>query len=372
MNKQLEFVILWATMILMFLITAFNNRIAIGSQKKINLLFALLFGFMYSFRSLGMDISNYQNYYESVTASILHRRLSVQNVLANDYEPLFLLTMYISKKMGLEFSEFMLVIVTVPLLIIVYYINKNAKYPLITFFAFMLIMMFQVDLTRFFMAMPFIFIAFFSDRKIIKIFCYFIAFCFHYSSIFAPLCEVLVKFHQNRKRFFFIAAMLVLSEIILKAIDLTPLEQSSLRFVFKLQYYLNHPTYLQDMNLILRIPFILINVYPIFMCIYLTQKIKKNQYACQELNDKKLNKLLNFVQIGIVFSSTLLFIFSAFQLAFRLLLVTYFLLFVPISQLLGRDIFNGVLYKNGTNILISLFVYDFFMSVYYIGISIVY
>lgn len=372
MNKQLEFVLLWCAILLLFQITIFHNRISVSLQKKINIFFMLLFVFMYSFRTLGMDIANYRLYYESMTVSILRQRLFVQNILANDYEPLYLLVMYISKEIGLEFSGFLFVMVFVPLTIITYYINKNTTYPLLSFFVFMLLMMFQFDLTRFFIAMPFILIAFSSKKQSIKILCYIIAFGFHYSSIFALLCEMLTKIKWNNKKILLAVTSLVLIEIIIKNINLLPLGQSNLRFIFKTQYYLTNTAGLQNVNVILRIPFVLINVYPIFMCIYIIRQLKKSEFTLYKSNMKQLSKLLTFIQVGIVFSITLLFVFSAFQLAFRLLLITYFLLFMPVSQLLGKNVFSGILTKRAVSILSSIFVYDLFMSIYYIGISIVY
>ena len=193
MNKQIEFIIFWITIIIVILFSFISYKIKKKEQKIIVFLFMAVFCFLYSYRTLGMDIKNYIQSYDYFTVDHLLRRLELPSLFSYEYEPLYFLILFISKNMLFTFQQCQLIFYSISSLIFFYFICKKTNYPLIAYFLFMIEMMFHFDLTRFFIAASFICIGFYCNKKFFKYFFYFIAFCFHYSSIFFLILELLTK-----------------------------------------------------------------------------------------------------------------------------------------------------------------------------------
>ena len=168
LTKQIEFIIFWIAILLLFIVSFMHSKFSKKFQRFIVIFLIILFCFLYSYRTLGMDLRNYVKIYDFYTKDYLLEKLKISNVFSNEYEPLYLCLIYFGKSLSLTFSQFHFFVYLFSTLIFYYYMNKKTNYPLISYFLFMLIMMFHYDLTRFFLAMSFLCIGFFSKNKSIK------------------------------------------------------------------------------------------------------------------------------------------------------------------------------------------------------------
>ena len=371
MSKQIEFIVMWIAIIILMYISTFHNKISKKNQNIIILLMVILFSVFYGYRTLGMDLRNYISYYDRMTISGLRTRLQFTNLLSNEYEPLFLLVTYIAKNVGFSAQQWLLTMVVFPSLICFYYIKKN-KYPLVTFMMFMLIMMFQIDLTRFYLAVPFLLISFITKHKSVKYFCYIIALGFHYSAIFVLFCDIVSKIKWTKRKYFILFCVVLCGAIFLRLIDLSALSESSFRLLFKFQYYLKQSWSSSDAPFVLQVLLILINVYPIIMCNYICNNLNSYKIINSEFNLEYIEKISAYLKLGVYVSCLLVVFWGSFQMGFRLLLMTYFYLFIPLGDSIGPYLKNGVIRGIGIRLIASIFLYDIFMAIYYLAISIYY
>lgn len=369
MSKELEFVIIWIVLLILLAISLYHNRIQKHFQKKIVFGFIILFSLMYAYRTLGMDFRNYVSFYNNTSLQSLRNAISLSNILNNEYEPLFMISVYWFKKQGFSFNLAMLLMVLAPSVIFYYIIKKNAKDYLIAYMFFMVIMMFHIDLTRLYIALPFAFLAL-NNRKVVpKVLLYMFALGFHYSVVMVLFCEVCYKFILKKKRYIYcLYGVTTVVTVYFKMADLSWAEASSFRFLFKFQYYLkyNNITYMGWTHQLLSFA---INSYPIIMCMWMIKNLRSESdwpASVRELTDKIKGMLC--VCLGIVVPFAIFF--GSSQVVFRLLLPVYFALFIPMSYLYSNSIKNCKIRKTAMMSFFVVFLYDIIMAIYYVGVSI--
>lgn len=371
MTKQLEFVIFWIAMLALMIVSLYHNKFSRKGQKYIVFLFFVVFTLMFSYRTLGLDLVNYETYYKNVNISALHK-LDIKNMLSNEYEPFFTLIVLLAKKYQLTFNQWLLIVVSIPSLLFFFYITKKSRFPLITYMLFMLVMMFQFDLIRLMLAFPFLMIAFNSHNKCTKAICYGVAFGFHYTSIVLLLCEIAMKVKWKRKGLLILFAAIIGVGCFIKFSDLTFLQNSEFRILFKLQLYLNTTAREFDGNIVFYLLFIAINLYPTCMSYFL---LKKMQNIGMEglLGDAEDNKkIIDTMKVGVFACIMIALLFSSPQMVFRIQILTYFMVFMPLTEPIRKGIQSGTVSRNAFAILASLFMYNIFMTMYYVTMSIVY
>lgn len=370
MSMQVQFVIFWLAIIFILFIGLIQNKFSRKNQLVIVLFFIFFISYIYSYRTLGLDLRNYVKYYLELKIEYLMNDFSLKKIFISEYEPLFTLIAIISKKNGLSVQMWLFITVIIPSMMFYFSFFKKGKKPLLVFFFFILIMMFQIDLTRFYLASSFLCIAFHSKNLIKKGFFYVIAFGFHYSVIFLVFIEIffIIKVSPRKKNgliFFF-----VLGIFVLKNIDLSFLEYSQYRFLFKLWYNLYYSSMSDiSMNFYQKIMIYVVNIYPIIMCMILLKIMKKDKLI---LKDKNYLKYKEALKIGIISNILLLVIFGKVRIGFRILLLTYFILFIPFSNSSEEKIYNGKIRGNTIKYIVILFIYNVIMSMYYVLISIIY
>lgn len=202
MSMQVQFIVFWIAITIVLFLGLIQNKFSRRSQCVIVIFAIYLFSFMYSNRTLGLDLRNYIEYYSSSNMNRIMSTFDIRNLFLSEYEPLFSLTIVIAKTIGLSVQKWLFAIVFIPSLIFYGAFLRKGKKPLLMFCFFVLIMMFQVDLTRFYLAAPFLCIAFHSDKLTKKGFFYVLAFGFHYSAIFLAFVEVfLIMKLSNKKKY---------------------------------------------------------------------------------------------------------------------------------------------------------------------------
>lgn len=373
MSMQVQFIVFWIAITIVLFLGLIQNKFSRRSQCVIVIFAIYLFSFMYSNRTLGLDLRNYIEYYSSSNMNRIMSMFDIRNLFLSEYEPLFSLTIVIAKTIGLSVQKWLFAIVFIPSLIFYGAFLRKGKKPLLMFCFFVLIMMFQVDLTRFYLAAPFLCIAFHSDKLTKKGFFYVLAFGFHYSAIFLAFVEVFLIMKLSNKKKYEIVLFFLIGALVLKNIDLSFLEYSQYRFLFKLWYNLYHSeTSSSLINPYQIIMTYVINVYPIIMCVTILKLMKKDEVLkkCPEgLNYAKYEDVL---RIGIITSILLVILFGSVKIGFRILLLTYFILFIPISNISRNSIYDGKISGSAIGYTLALFIYDILMSLYYVLISIIY
>lgn len=368
MSMQIQFIVFWIVIITIIFSGLMQNKFSRRGQCVIVILSIFILSFMYSNRTLGLDLKNYVEYYSSLNINRIMETFSLKNLFLNEYEPLFTLSIVIAKKLGLSVQVWLFIMVIIPLLIFYGAFFRKGERPLLMFFFFVLIMMFQADLTRFYIAAPFLCIAFQSNKLIKKGFFYVLAFGFHYSAIFLALVEIFLALKVSNKKKYGIVLISVMAALVLRNIDLSFLEYSQYRFLFKIWYYLyysgsgNYST-----NYYQIIMTYIINIYPIIMCILLLITLKKDKNMIRESV-----KYEDVLRIGIITSILLVIVFGSIKTSFRILLLTYYMLFIPISNNSQNSIYNGKICGKAVGYTLPLFIYNIFMSLYYVLISIIY
>ena len=107
------------------------------------------------------------------------------------------------------------------------------------------------------------------------------------------------------------------------------------------------------------------------MCKKLISSLSKIDRVSNE--DKKIIAKINeTIKIGMIVSLSFALFFQSYQLVFRIMLLAYFTIFIPLTNIVGDNIKNGKISKKALSVIKDLFIYDILMSLYYIGISIVY
>lgn len=375
MSMQIQFIIFWIIILALLVLGTFYNRFTRKSQMLIVCIAFLVLSYLYSYRTLGLDLRNYISYYNTVNINRLIGSLSWLNFFSLEYEPLFTITIIIAKSIGLSANEWLFTIVLFPSMIFYYSLFKKSNNPLLLFYFFILIMMFQVDLSRFYLAAPFVSIAFTSKKAVRKIFFYMIAFGFHYSVAFLLIVELFVMLKISYRKKILCFLIIILGTIVFKNLNLSFLEHSEYRFLFKLWYNLFYANTIRtSTNIYQYIMVNVVNIYPTFMCIALLICIKQD-YKSKQINKQNFifdRKYLDCLEIGIIFSGILIILFGTVKVAFRTLLLTYFSLFIPICDLSEPLIDGGKISGRAIGYSGLLFFYNILMSMYYVLISIIY
>lgn len=373
MSMEVQFVLFWITIIVVLLLGLVQNKFSRRSQCAIVIFFIFILSFMYSYRTLGMDLRNYIKYYSSSNANSIISTFDIKSLLSNEYEPLFTLTIVVAQKIGLSVQEWLFVIVLTPSLLFYGAFFRKGKKPLLMFYFFVLIMMFQVDLTRFYLAAPFLCIAFHSDKLIKKLIFYVFAFGFHYSAIFLAFAELFLVLKLSNKKKYGIVFFFLIGSLILKNIDLSFLEYSQYRFFFKLWYNLYYSGASNSLiNPYQTIMIYVINVYPIIMCLIILRLMKKDEALNKCLYGINYVKYEDILRIGIITNILLLIVFDTVKIGFRILLLTYFILFIPISNISRDNIYDRKISGSAIGYTLALFMYNILMSLHYVLISIIY
>lgn len=373
MSMQIQFVVFWIAIIVILLLGLIQNKFSKKSQCAIVIFAIFILSFMYSNRTLGLDLRNYIEYYSSSNINRIMSTLDIKSLFLNEYEPLFTLTIVVAKKIGLSVQKWLFAIVFIPSLIFYGIFFRKGKKPLLMFYFFLLIMMFQVDLTRFYLAAPFLCIAFHSDKLTKKGIFYVLAFGFHYSAIFLAFAEIFLAMKLSNKKKYGIVFFFLMGALVLKNIDLSFLEYSQYRFLFKLWYNLYHSGASNSLiNPYQIIMTYVINIYPIIMCLIILKLMKKDEALNKGSIGINYAKYEDVLRIGIITSILLVIVFGSVKIGFRILLLTYFILFIPISNISRDSIYDGKISGSAIGYTLALFMYNIFMSLYYVLISIIY
>lgn len=375
MSMQIQFVIFWVIILAFLVLGTVYDRFTRKNQLIIVFVSFFILSYLYAYRTLGLDLRNYVSYYNTLNIDRIVNSFGLLNIFSWEYEPLFTIIIIVAQSIGLSVNEWLFFIVLFPSMIFYFAIFKKSSNPLLLFYFFVLIMMFQVDLSRFYLAAPFACIAFFSKKPLKKIFFYMIAFGFHYSVAFLFIVEFFIMLRiSNRKRILLFCIM-ILGALVFKNMNLSSLEYSEYRFLFKLWYNLFYSSANKTvMNTYQYLMGIIINVYPTIMSIVLLRRMKQD-YEYQ-LKDKKSvffdRKYEDCLQIGIIVSIILILLFGSVKIAFRTLLLTYFLMFIPLSDLSEAWIHSGKICGRAVGYSVTLFFYNVLMAMYYVLISIIY
>lgn len=373
MNKQIQFVVFWIIMCYFMFLGLNQNKFSKKNQKIVSIFIIVLFIYIYSFRTLGLDLRNYIQYYSTVNINNLLERFSTRKFFIGDFEPLFDLTILFAKKIGFSVQIWLFTIVLFPTLIFYFCFIRISDNPLIMMYYFIIIMMFQIDLTRFYLASPFICLAFFSKSSYKKLILYLIAFGFHYSALFMIVIELLCTFRLSSNRKFLFVILIVICSTILKNIDLSSFENSQYKFIFKIWYYLCYPgSKIKSVNIYHQIMTYIINVYPTIISIYLYFRLKRNINKIAYDKQKCISKYIDALFYTIIINIILITIFGIVKIAFRIILLIYFMAFFPITYISHDDIGDFTIHGEAIGYTLILFNYDIFMSLYYVLISILY
>jgi len=363
MSKGLQFIILWLSVASLVIIATVHNKINKNFQKFLVISFSVFFSFLYGFRTLGLDLVNYQAYWDSSSILFIKNQLTMQGLFTGLYEPLFNCLIYVCKVYGLEFNQFLFIAVIIPSLILAIFINRKAEKPFVAYTIFMLLFMFLFDLTRLFIALPFILIGFYSDKKIIKIACYLVAFGFHYSSIAIPIFEFAAKIKWNRRKLFYLFALAVVLGAVFRIMSIGFSDYSNYKILYKLQYYLfvAGKKVNSNPNVLMRIMLYIINIYPMFMCYKLLQEKKLQGRHCE-----KYEKIFNLVKMGIVADLVIVIVFGSIAMGFRILLLTYIALCIPLTNRVASSMYDAKISIVSLRILGWILLYDVFTAGYYL------
>lgn len=98
MSMQIQFVVFWIAIIVILLLGLIQNKFSKKSQCAIVIFAIFILSFMYSNRTLGLDLRNYIEYYSSSNINRIMSTLDIKSLFLNEYEPLFTLTIVVAKK----------------------------------------------------------------------------------------------------------------------------------------------------------------------------------------------------------------------------------------------------------------------------------
>ena len=88
----------WIAIIVILLLGLIQNKFSKKSQCAIVIFAIFILSFMYSNRTLGLDLRNYIEYYSSSNINRIMSTLDIKSLFLNEYEPLFTLTIVVAKK----------------------------------------------------------------------------------------------------------------------------------------------------------------------------------------------------------------------------------------------------------------------------------
>lgn len=366
MRSILEFLAIWGILIVVFYLSQIESKFSLQFKRIIVLILIVSFSMYFSCRTVGMDLRNYEIYYNANTAESLKSMLRVERIFFNRFEPIYTLWIYISKQLGLTFQGSLFVYTAVPLLVMYEAVFKREKNIFTVFALFMMQFVFQVDLTRHFFAVPFYIIGLLSSAIVTKLVCYSMSFFSHFSSGVSVGVEVYNRTFLKRINLFAAIGAGTLIAIIF--------EQGIYRFIgedpnnvlFKIKYYLEggHYNYVNALHWVLNTA---VGCIPTLtaLCAYYVHK--KELYMAAKENPV----LISSVRLGIVLSSVLILGFGSYGMANRIMLLMgspMFLLFFRILEKEGKITNRSALVvsKKKITFVVYFMVYNIAMTLYYV------
>lgn len=194
-------------MIVVFFISFLESRISNKNRKKILFIFVFIISIFLAFRDIGLDLEPYRNIF-NIQKIMNLKELFELKFFSTQLEPFFIILISFLKKYRLNFNWFLFISGLIPLFIIFKIIIKSEKkYPILTFFLFLLILFFRgpVDIIRHFFAASIYLSAIWSlsneNKKMYWIKSIFSIF-FHYSNIIILFIKPFLNIKWNKIKFF--------------------------------------------------------------------------------------------------------------------------------------------------------------------------
>ena len=382
MNKEIQFII-FTLLAASFLLIAYfcrNKSYIVQAAIAVCMLAVLLWA--YSNRTLGMDWVNYRKEYDTSSLSDLAQKFRLKKIFSNQYEPLFLLMMYVAKQFGFTFPMFLILVYAVPILVFGSAI-LGSESPLTYFSVFFLLMMFNFDLTRAIVAIAFVYLAYHARHRAFKIVFYLLAIGFHYSSFLALLLEIIVSFRKKKLYKPLVVAGTALL-VPLRFLNPKVLNYSRLSFISKAQYYLFHTETLDD-PFLLNVCYVLINVFPVVFCFWLIIRfdayyapLRRNRenparYAFESdpsarlcVEDEQVDKDKHYLALCTIASLVFLLIFGSIQGSFRIVFLSFFVVFTLFGKVLSVNWSKKTIKFPGVSAVVLLVLCNLWMSLYYV------
>ena len=374
MLKIINILFIIILMITIFFISFLESRISNKNKKKILFIFVFIISIFLAFRDIGLDLEPYRNTFNNQKIISL-KELFKEKIFSTQLEPFFIILISFLKKYGLNYNWFLFISGSIPIFIIYKIIIKNEKkYPIFTFFLFMLILFFRgpVDIIRHFFAASIYLSAIWSlsnENKTLYWIKSIFSIFFHYSNIIILFIKPFLNIKWNKIKFFisiFITFFIgIFSKILLININNFNFWNTDNVILWKFGYYLTYSDSVgyNYLGIPHKVLLSIIQYFPlVFSFIITIMALNKIEII---KNSKFLYLLLNSQILGILIAIFFIII-DAPTLGMRL----HFLLnigsfFIVKEILLKNNIKNTLLY--GFTIL-SLVFYNFLIILYNAGI----
>ena len=366
MSKGVEFGVIWLAVIFLACLATFHTKLSKTCQNVVAFLSVVVFSWMYSYRTLGLDLRNYMDFWNNVSVFSLAEMLQPTKLYNSLFEPVFTGWIYISKIVGLSFNQSLFVYVFVPLLVFYMLINRYTKYPLVGLSVFMILFMFYFDLTRMVFALAFALCAYMTKNKLLKVSLYAFAFSSQFTSIILFIYEIIAGSKWLEKMSF--PKMILGSALFVQVLNMSMsfLENSNNKFFFKMFLYIN----IRDnfVNTSQMIVLTLACVYPLFMGLFFYNKYKGSLYLVNSWDAKVLSTL----KIGVA-AAIVAFPFGV-RTVQRIMLPAITPLVLYLTPIVAEKIYinDGKINLKEFDIVIVLFLYDVLMSAYYLWVAATY
>ncbi|ALU14263.1 EpsG family protein [Eubacterium limosum] len=357
MRITIEIILIWGFVFLGIALTFIENKLTFAKRKKVLFVFICCLILFFTFRTIGLDLPNYYAWYNKT--NIANFEELYRNSQYNNFEPFFVVEVFLLKMLNLGFRSFLFINISVPLLIIYRIIIKNTKRVCMYFSMFLVINIFYFDVIRAFFASTIFFLAIMQKNKIKKFSLFVFDYFIHYSTIVATLSYLFMNKKINIKiivKVFVVSAVIVLFLNVLinnnlfstfsvgKKFEMYLFADENYNFLSKSHYFL----------------FYTMKIFPtviaFFMLCFCYHNYKNYNF------DEMI--IYNYVLIGGVIMVACLGV-NALTLGSRLFQVFSLGIFYLIGKTIEMNNNKTVLY----GIVCIVFVlYNFIMTLYYMGI----
>lgn len=350
MRKIIELVIIWISIVII-VVNGINEKKINYKRKKIFLfVFILLTSLLLGHNSVLLDTPGYIENYNNFSQNQLLYFLS-KNPFENQLEWIYLLMVFLAKKLHLSFGMFLSLYIFIPQYLIFIKFLKDRE-NVITKYSiyYMFICFFPMGYRQMF-SDSFYLLTFLSSNFIVGIIFYLISIFSHFSnlciSVF-PIIKNNVIFKVSTVQMFFIIIItsIMMRQIVVSFVNILPANNS---IVFKLQYYMIYSSVIYNYQNLLHylLHFLVYNFLPISIIILLIAK--RNFLKC--IDKAAYNSVLLSVYMYLV----IYLVFNSYVTASRIFLT--FLL--PIVLLVK----NNSIQKN---VYIIFLLNDIIISLYII------
>ena len=220
------------------------NDVELNLKKAKIITFVMAIGF--TFRSLGLDIIYYQEMYDKQAALDWGVFFS-QKILGAEVEPGFILIMVILKAFNLPFEVFLLVSVAIPFYIILFLAVKSSKHVVLVVSMFFLLFTAKfMDAIRAGLAASLFLLCLYQysrGKYLISFFVYIISILFHYSNAAAFFAFPFFFIRWDAAKIIAASILSALIGFLVKNYLIIDFQDSEYAILWKLSYYINSDFY---------------------------------------------------------------------------------------------------------------------------------